>query len=71
MFTSFGIPSDFALEFPEQSPGVPIRVPGIVESVLCAWVPGLGFGSNEYPQSMFWSKNKKNRYTPAYPSFTI
>ena len=28
-------------------------------------------GSNEYPQSMFWSKNKKNRYTPAYLSFTI
>ena len=28
-------------------------------------------GSNEYPQSMFWSKNKKNRYTPAYPSFDI
>ena len=27
-------------------------------------------GSNEYPQSMFWSKNKKNRYTPANPSFT-
>ena len=26
-------------------------------------------GSNEYPQSMFWSKNKDNRYTPAYPSF--
>ena len=26
-------------------------------------------GSNECPQSMFWSKNKKNRYTPAYPSF--
>ena len=26
--------------------------------------------SNKYPQSMFWSKNKKNRYTPAYPSFT-
>ena len=22
-------------------------------------------GSNEYPQSMFWNKNKKNRYTPA------
>ena len=22
-------------------------------------------GSNEYPQSMFWSKNKKNMYTPA------
>ena len=25
--------------------------------------------TNEYPQSMFWSKNKKNRYTPAYPLF--
>ena len=28
-------------------------------------------GSNEYPHSMFWSKNKKNRYTSAYPSFAI
>ena len=28
-------------------------------------------GSNKYSQSMFWSKNKKNRYTPAYPSFAI
>ena len=28
-------------------------------------------GSNEYPQFMFWSKNKKNRYIPVYPSFTI
>ena len=27
--------------------------------------------SNEYTQSMFWSKNKKNRYTPAYPRFAI
>ena len=24
-------------------------------------------GSNEYPQYMFWSKNKKNRYSPANP----
>ena len=24
---------------------------------------------NEYTQSMFWSKNKKNRYTTTYPSF--
>ena len=22
-----------------------------------------------YPQSMFWNKNKKHRYTPANPSF--
>ena len=28
-------------------------------------------GSNECPQSMFWSKNKENRYTPANPSFSI
>ena len=28
-------------------------------------------GSNEYPQSMFWSKNKKNSYTPANPSFSV
>ena len=28
-------------------------------------------GSNEYPQSMFWSKTKKNRYTPENPSFAI
>ena len=29
--------------------------------------------SNEYPQSMFWSKNKihVNRLTPANPSFSI
>ena len=26
---------------------------------------------HEYPRSMFWSKNKKNRYTPVYPSFAI
>ena len=32
------------------------------------WVQ-VGTASNEYPQSMFWSKNKKNRYAPAYPSF--
>ena len=28
-------------------------------------------GSNEYTQSMFLSKHKKNRYTPAYPSFKV
>ena len=32
--------------------------------------PHLG-DSNEYPQSMFWSKNKKKMYTPVNPSFTI
>ena len=26
-------------------------------------------GSNEYPQSMLWSKDMKNRYTSACPSF--
>ena len=27
-------------------------------------------GSNEYPQSMFWSKNKKNMYTRVNPTFS-
>ena len=31
---------------------------------------GCQGGSNEYLQYMFWTKNKKNRYTPVYPSFT-
>ena len=26
-------------------------------------------GSNEYPQSVFWSTNSKDMYTPVYPSF--
>ena len=32
--------------------------------------PGRG-SSNEYPQSVFLSKNKNNGYTPAYPSFVV
>ena len=28
-------------------------------------------GSNEYPQSIFLSRNKKIMYTPVNPSFTI
>ena len=28
-------------------------------------------GSNEYPQSMFWSKNKKKMYTRVNPTFSI
>ena len=35
----------------------------------CTLEPPRRGGSNEYPQSMFWNKNKKNRYTPANPSF--
>ena len=26
-------------------------------------------GANEYPQSMFWIKNKKIKYSPVNPSF--
>ena len=26
---------------------------------------------HEYPQSMFWSRNKKNRYTSINPNFTM
>ena len=28
-------------------------------------------GSNEYPQSMFWRKNKKNMFTQVNPTFSI
>ena len=28
-------------------------------------------GSNKYPQSMFFSRNKKNNVSPINPSFTI
>ena len=43
------------------------------QNIDCGYMlePPRRGGSNEYPQSMFWSKNKKNRYTPVYPSFAI
>ena len=43
------------------------------QNIDCGYMlePPRRGGSNEYPQSMVWSKNKKNRYTPANPSFTI
>ena len=28
-------------------------------------------GSNEYPQSMFWTEIKKIMFTPVNPSFTV
>ena len=33
--------------------------------------PPRRVGSNEYPQSMVWSKIRKILYTPVNPSFTI
>ena len=43
------------------------------QNIDCEYMlePPRGGGSNKYAQSMFWRKNKKNRYTPAYPSFAI
>ena len=43
------------------------------QNIDCGYMlePPRRGGSNEYPQTMFWSENKKNRYTPAYTSFTI
>ena len=45
----------------------------IVQNIDCGYTlePPRRGGSNEYPQSMFWSKNKKNRNAPANPSFAI
>ena len=37
----------------------------------CTLEPPQRGGSNEYPQSMFRSKKKKNRYTPANPFSSI
>ena len=39
--------------------------------IFLIFAQNIDCGSNEYPQSIIWSNNKKNRYTPAYPSFTI
>ena len=43
------------------------------QNIDCGYMLELprGGGSNKYSQSMFWSKNKKNGYTPIYPSFAI
>ena len=43
------------------------------QNIDCGYTlePPCQGGSNEYPQYMFWSKNKKNSYTPANPSFAI
>ena len=40
------------------------------QNIDCGYTlePPRRCGSNEYPQSMVWSKKKKNRYTPAYRS---
>ena len=38
------------------------------QSIDCGYTlgPPQRGGSNEYPQTMFWSKNMKIRYTPCY-----
>ena len=33
------------------------------QNLNCGYTLEPPNGSNEYPQSMFWSKNKQNRYT--------
>ena len=43
------------------------------QNIHCGYMlePPRRGGSNEYPQCMFWIKNKKIRYSPVYPSFAI
>ena len=45
----------------------------LAQNIHCGYTlePPQQGGSNEYPQCMFWIKNKKIRYTPANPSFAI
>ena len=42
-------------------------------NIVCGYLLELPWrgGSNEYPQSMFLSRNKKLMYTPVNPSFTV
>ena len=35
-----------------------------VQHIDCGYMLEQRSGCNEYPQSMFWSKSKKNRRTP-------
>ena len=43
------------------------------QTIYCGYTlePPRRGGSNECPQSMFWSKNKKNKYTIVYPILSI
>ena len=41
------------------------------QNIECGYTLELPRGSNEYPQSMFWIKNKKNSYTPEYPLVSL
>ena len=43
------------------------------QNIDCGYTlePPQSGSSNEYPQCIFWSKNKKIMYTPVNPSFTI
>ena len=43
------------------------------QNIICGYMLALlrRGGSNEYPQSMFWSKKKEKFFTPVYPSFNI
>ena len=43
------------------------------QNISCGYTlePPHRGGSNEYPQSMFWSKNKKTMYTRVNPTFSM
>ena len=43
----------------------------LAQNIDCGYTlePPQQGGSNEYPQSMFWSTNKKNMYTRVNPTF--
>ena len=45
----------------------------IAQSINCGYTlePPRRGGSNDFPQSMFLIKTKKNRYTPENSSFSI
>ena len=64
---------NLSMHYTEKNSAVEIKNFGILNLIArnidCGYTlePPHQGGSNEYPQSMFWSKNNKNRYTPVYP----
>ena len=41
----------------------------LAQNIHCGYTLEPPRGSNEYPQCLFWIKNKKIRFTPSNPSF--
>ena len=51
---------------------VKMKISSEKNDIFLIFAQNIDFGYTfEYPQSIFWSKNTKNRYTLAYPIFAL